>query len=92
MDCPDSPAGKEVCKEVCDRIAAAIKSTGDMLEGSDIVNAVIKESFAMNVAIYIVMMIGMGILIIYAVYLFTRGRQSLSTLNITQGYQPVATS
>ena len=91
MNCDDSQSEK--CKRICDKItAAATESNGEILEGSDIVNAVIKESFAINIAIYIVMMIGLVILVVYAVHLFTRGRQSLNTLNINQGYHPVAQS
>ena len=64
------------------------------LEGSDIVNAIIAESITMNIVIYIVMVIGMTMLVSYAVYLswkiVSQGRQSISALNINQGYQPVA--
>ena len=91
MNCDDSQS--ENCEEICEQMtAAATESRGEILEGSDIVNAVIKESFAINMAIYVVMMIGLVILVFYAVHLFTRGRQSLANLSINQGYQPVAQS
>ena len=56
-------------------------------------NAVMKESTNINIAIYIVMAILSVILVSYAVYLsyqiVTKANRSISQVNLAHDYQPV---
>ena len=89
----------EKCAKLCSDYLPVTEGSGDTLEGSDIVNAVMEESANINIAIYIIMIIFTVILVSYAVYLSyqivtkaNRSPSSLSQVNLGHDYQPVPVS
>ena len=80
----------DACEEMCDER----KVTSDEIEGSDIVNAIIENSLYFNIFIYIFFVVFTILIVSYAILLtyrvFIKGRETLSTMHLNQGYTPVA--
>ena len=64
------------------------------IEGSDIVAATVEFSSQFNIFIYILFLVFTLLIVAYAVFLtyrlVSKGRDTISTVNLNQGYTPVA--
>ena len=80
----------DACKEMC----GESEIVQDEIEGSDIVASTMEFSLYFNIIIYIAFLVFTITIVSYAILLTWRlvvkGRETLSTMHLNQGYTPVA--
>ena len=86
----DLEGERDGCKDICKEN----EIVHDEIEGSDIVDATMEFSLHFNIFIYIFFLVFTIMIVSYAILLTYRlvakGRETLSTLALNQGYTPVA--